>query len=117
MDHPFIDGIFPFSGTLITAREYSVTIGDWNMNEDNGADGDFKLVRKLRNVITHERFSADPGLLFYVLIELDSMNASVSFACPASRWMSVKCARSAVRAYELVAAWCPIQRRLFASWR
>ena len=71
-DHPFIDGSLSFSGTLITAREYSVTDGDWNMNEDNGADGGFKLVRKLRNAITHERFSADPGLLFYVLIELET---------------------------------------------
>ena len=97
-----------------------MTIGDWNMNGNNGADGGFKLVRKLRNATTHERFSADPGLLFCALIDLETQvefNECISVVrLPTWRWMSVKCARSAVWGYELVAAWCPTQRRLSASW-
>jgi len=51
-------------------------------------------MRKMWNAVTHERLSADPALVFYALLssrhQWSSMNASVSYACPPSRWVLVE---------------------------
>ena len=39
---------------------------------EDGADGSFKQVRKMRNALTHERFSADTDRMDFAPIELET---------------------------------------------
>uniref|UniRef100_A0A7S1AYI1 subtilisin n=1 Tax=Noctiluca scintillans TaxID=2966 RepID=A0A7S1AYI1_NOCSC len=53
--------------TKDTTGEYAITFGDWDMSIDGG----FRQVRQLRNVIIHDQFESEPGIMDYALIELD----------------------------------------------